>query len=73
MKTMIDNVPKVYCPVTGDLLSKSLYDAKFVISKADEYYQSYWESIYRDDILMFMKLDMSDSEKLDEIKKYILE
>ena len=36
--TLIDNVAKVYCHVTGNQISKPLTDPDVVISVADEYY-----------------------------------
>lgn len=34
----MENVPKVYCHITGNLLSKINYDAQVVISAADDSY-----------------------------------
>ena len=36
--TLIDNVSKVYCHITGNQVSKSLTDPDVVCSLADEYY-----------------------------------
>lgn len=36
-------VPKVYCHITGDRLSKITYYADTVIAAADEYYESLYE------------------------------
>lgn len=40
---IMDQVPKVYCHITGDILSKLMYPAETVISVADEHFQKVLE------------------------------
>lgn len=40
---VLSQVPKVYCHITGSLLSKVMYQAETVIAKADEYYEQAYE------------------------------
>lgn len=42
---MLEEVPKVYCHITGNKLSKPLYFAHTIISEADQYY----EDLYSDE------------------------
>lgn len=39
---VIEQVPKVYCAITGDLLSKCMYDANTVISAAEDHYRNHY-------------------------------
>lgn len=69
---VMQEVPTVYCHVTGNTLSKINYPAQTVINKADESYSEMWHDIYKDDILAFIDdTDMSLEEKLDTIREYI--
>jgi methionyl-tRNA formyltransferase len=38
----MQEVPKVYCHITGNRLSKILYEASVVISAADERYEDFY-------------------------------
>ena len=71
MKTMLNNVPAVYCHITGNSLSKPFYEPNVIISEADNHYWEFWEDIYQTDIGNILNTDMPDSDKLEEIKEYI--
>lgn len=48
---VLHEVPKVYCHITGNRLSKPLYDADVVCEAADAHYESLYEDEKADAVL----------------------
>lgn len=67
----IEEVPAVYCHVTGNKLSKINYPAQTVINEADESYEEMWHDIYKEDVMNIINKDINAEEKFDAIKEYI--
>lgn len=69
---ILEQLPTIYCHITGDTLSKPFYDAKTIINLADEHYQNHYYEIISDDLLEIINdNELDDSEKLTLIKKYV--
>lgn len=65
---ILEEVPKVYCEITGGLLSKPNYKAEVVLA---EFNERFWDKeIIKDDIADILEDKLSDEEKLVEIKEY---
>lgn len=72
---VLDQVPTVYCHITGNTLSKVNYHADVVTSKADEYYEEYLRKDVHEFIIDLIEIhdiiDQSDKDDaLDLINKY---
>lgn len=70
---MIEEVPKVYNAVTWGKLSKPNYYASVVIGEFEQHLMDNYldKEILQSDIRDILKEKMPDSDKLDEIKKYL--
>jgi len=62
---------RVLCHATNHCLSKTDYDVDFVCGFIDDQQQEYLFGCYSDDIKDIIDLEMSDEEKIEEIKGYI--
>ena len=65
---MIHEVPKVYCEVTGGLLSKHLYPAETVIAEFNE--RNYSKEITKDDVRDMLKNIDTLEELRSELRNY---
>jgi len=66
---IMQEVPKVYCEITGGLLSKLKYPAEVVIR---EFNERFWDKeITKDDVVEILKSKQADKDKLQEIKEYL--
>lgn len=71
---ILNQVPKIYKHITGGLLSKPMYDAQTIITKADDYYQELYKNFYKEDINNILNDDsLGSEEKLKFISSYINE
>jgi len=60
---VLEQVPLVYCHITGSLLSKTNYFAQDVINVADEHYEKLWKETFNT-MLADMRNDKVISEKV---------
>jgi len=65
---MLREVPKVYCEITGGLLSKPLYNAETVLAEFEDRY--YDKEITKDDVEDMIKRSKKLSELIEELKDY---
>ena len=66
---IMQEVPKVYCEITGGLLSELKYPAEVVIR---EFNERFWDKeITKDDVVEILKSKQADKDKLQEIKEYL--
>lgn len=69
---VLEQVPIVYCHITGGRMSKPNYEAHAVIADADDSYAECIEGCIREDLLGTLKDDtLSDKEKLELINDYV--
>ena len=71
--TLMENVNKVYCHITNNSMSKPGYDAQTIIACADDSYAENIEGCIKEDINNIFDYNLSDKDKLEEIKEYINE
>lgn len=68
-KFIMEQVPKVYCEITGGLLSKLMYPANVVL---EEFNERFWDKeTIKDDISEILSERTTVEDKLKEIKSYL--
>jgi len=65
---MLEEVPKVYCEITGGLLSKPLYHAETVLAEFEDRF--YDKAITGDDVADMIKRSKTLAELVEELKDY---
>lgn len=65
---MLEEVPKVYCEITGGLLSKPLYNAETVIAEFNE--KNYDKKITQDDVKDMLDNCRTLEELQTELRDY---
>lgn len=66
---ILEEVPKVYCEITGGLLSKLMYPAEVVL---DEFNKRFWnKEIVIDDIKAMIKSTETFEELKEELESYL--
>lgn len=66
---ILKEVPKVYCEITGGLLSKPNYRAEVVLAEFNERFCD--KKDIQADIRDILKSNQSNKNKLEEIKEYL--
>lgn len=69
---IMDQVPEVYCHITGGLLSKLTYKSSTVINRAEEHYKEMYTNMFKEDIFEFIGEDeeVLKHELIDFLKEY---
>ena len=68
---VMDTAIEVYCEFTNGRISKPNTTAQAIIQTGNEAQNEMYSNIYTDDINSILKEDMSDADKIYEIKKYL--